>query len=135
MRRLIFAVISAIVAALFTFSACSEDGAFRFLSVRLKGGEGKIRAVAINEFTLGPSTTEVTLTLYYSATPAESFENMDAVESVHTPDLDIGRQLVIETDAAEGYYCAQAQYTVGDELRYLVSEIILYNAEGDRIQN
>ena len=127
MRRLIFAVISAIVAALFTFSACSEDGAFRFLSVRLKGGEGKIRAVAINEFTLGPSTTEVTLTLYYSATPAESFENMD--------DLDIGRQLVIETDAAEGYYCAQAQYTVGDEPRYLVSEIILYNAEGDRIQN
>ena len=103
--------------------------------MRLKGGEGKIRAVAINEFTLGPSTTEVTLTLYYSATPAESFENMDAVESVHTPDLDIGRQLVIETDAAEGYYCAQAQYTVGDEPRYLVSEIILYNAEGDRIQN
>lgn len=131
MKKAICGFILAICAALFALSACA--GTFRFLSVRLKGEDGTITAVAINEFDLSRGSVAVRLTIYRSDVRTTAAE-MQAIDSTYTADLATGERLELTADAGEGgWFCAVAEYTAEGATNYIECDPVHYDAQGNRV--
>ena len=131
MKRAALAIIFAIVAALSSFPACSGGGLFTFLSVRIKGnGDGTVTAVAINEFTLFPSSVPVMLTLYRADAAGQG--EATEIDSAYSADLDMGksRQLTAETGEG-GYFYAEIEYVAGGSARHIQCGTVYYDAGGN----
>ena len=137
MKKLIYALAAFIAVCAAMLPACSSGdnrGTFCFLSVRLKGnGDGTVTAAAINEFSLG-GEMPVTLYLYRSETFADGTEEMQLEDKISSDELAMTDKLEITCDVrGGGYFCAKAEYTADGETRYILSDVVHYDARGERL--
>lgn len=140
MRRIfaIFACAIALMCCLGCTSCKSEEqnqSLFTFLSVRMKGnGDGTITAVAQNELSLLPAVLPATLMLYASTDMQTSSDEMTAVKSIESEDLNIFQSLeIIWKVEDESYFLAEIAFSLNGETRYIQSDIIHYDVYGNRI--
>lgn len=137
MKKLIFALAAFIAVCAAMLPACSSGdncGTFCFLSVRLKGnGDGTVTAAAINEFSLG-GEMPVTLYLYRSETFADGTKEMQLEDKISSDGLAMTDKIEITCDVrGGGYFCAKAEYTADGETRYILSDVVHYDASGERL--
>lgn len=125
-----------LLAVCLSFAACGGEGSavFALLSVRIRGnGDGTVTAVARNEFALGPAVIPVSLTLYL-VPDAQDLSRRAIAAQAQTDDLDflasIEASAVVEGTA---YYYAEIVYSVYGEEEVLASELVCYDAEGNRV--
>ena len=107
---------------------------FALLSVRIRGnGDGTVTAVARNEFALGSAVIPVSLTLY-RVSDAQDLSLRAVAASAQTDDLNFLASLEASA-AVEGtaYYYAEIVYSVYGEEEVLASEVVCYDAEGNRV--
>ena len=125
-----------LLAACLSFAACGGEGStvFALLSVRIRGnGDGTVTAVARNEFALGSAVIPVSLTLY-RVSDAQDLSLRAVAASAQTDDLNFLASLEASA-AVEGtaYYYAEIVYSVYGEEEVLASELVCYDAEGNRV--
>lgn len=109
---------------------------FAFLSVRIKGGNGAVVAVAQNEFCIGPQILPVRLSVYSSDSYETDPMKMTLLEVEYCEDLDIFRTLTVTVEITdESYIMAEICYNVNGEDKYIQTETLLYNADGTRVRS
>lgn len=111
------------------FCSCGK-GIFAFVSVRMKGnGNGTVTAVAQNEFALSADEMPVALSLYFSESRDAESELVESVEA----NLKFAQKVSFDYSVqSEGYFFARLEYTVDGETRFIQSDTVFYNTEGNR---
>ena len=89
-------------------------GLFTNLSISLNGGDSKVWATVVNEFTLFPSKVMVIVQLYASDTYEENYLNMHLMSQNSIMDLDIYNSIVAEasTNGKEMYWIGRVRYDI-----------------------
>ena len=135
MKKLITAAICALAVCLLTFNGCKGGkNAFAFISVRMKGnGDGTVTAVAQNEFSLFGDKIPVTLSLYSCEEYTTDTEKMNLVSQTESEGLGAYKTLDITWQLAkESYFCARLDYSVNGDKKFILSDTVLYGADGKR---
>lgn len=124
----------------FTCVSCSAEqngnqSLFVFLSVRMKGnGDGTITAIAQNEFSIGSCDMPITLTLYASDTQEADVSKMTEVDSLTSDTLKVFQSMrLVEKVEVDRYYCARITYPFRGEPKYIQSDTVRYDKNGNRI--
>ena len=122
----------AALAATTALSGCPKDETFTFISLRLDGnGDGTVTAKVTNEFSLGKKI-DVCIDLYRSE--KEEFGMLVATSGNGSIDFGESIEVTHDTDGG-GYFCARAIYIVQNRVRYMDSEILHYDADGNRVKD
>lgn len=121
-------------------ASCGAEGKsnmFVFLSVRMKGnGDGTLTCVAQNEFSIGSFDLPVTLTLYLSEEYQTDVAKMTAADSSSCGDLNFLQTVRLDYEIqSQGYFCAQATYSVNGETQTIQSDTVRYDMQGKRISS
>ncbi len=98
-------------------ASAGEEGAinadpralFAYLTFKLEGSDGEVRAIVKNAFTLFPGIVEVQIELYSSRTFPSSYEEMTRECRVYIGDLNQGNELTARapTDGEQRYWMAR----------------------------
>lgn len=109
---------------------------FAFVSLRMEGSDGEVRAIAKNQFTFLPGIVEVQIELYSSAEYRESYKGMTLERRIYISDLNQGQELVARasTNGEESYWIARMTSEVdGSGKEEKVMGPKLFSGNGDLI--
>ena len=135
MKKLLSAAICALAVCACVSSGCKGgENAFAFISVRMKGnGDGTVTAVAQNEFSLFGDEIPVTLSLYSCEEYTTDTEKMTLVSRTESEGLGAYKTLDITWQLTEeSYFCARLDYSVNGDKKFILSDTVLYGADGKR---
>ena len=111
-------------------------GLFTSLTLKIDSADGKIFAMAKNEFTLFPATVVVRVELYSSLEYKESYADMTFESRVTTPDLNIGKSITTEAniEGVARYWRARMIYKIdGKKEETKETLTIHYDANGNML--
>lgn len=113
------------------FAPAEERRGFAvWLRLDLQGDyDGSVTAQATNNFAVGFDAVQLRLTLYYSAVQTNDAEDMTAVQTVFSQDLDIFQRIEISAPAADGgYWRAELVYrTNGSDWQQLQTDTLYFD--------
>lgn len=114
------------------FAGEARRGFVTYLRIDIQGDyNGNITAKVTNNFNLGFDTVQVRLDLYFSGTNTDNAEEMTAVQTVYSDDLDIYKSIEVSAAAESGYWKAVAVCkTNGSGWRELKTDTLLFNDSG-----
>ncbi len=137
-RRYVIICLFLLIACCIPFAGCGsgDPSVFVFLSVRMKGnGDGTITAVAQNEFELAHTAVPIELSVMFSEDYQSDISKMQTVKSERTDDLKPFGSFSVDVTAADGYFCAVVSYSVNGDVRYIQTETLQYDLNGNRVQS
>lgn len=115
-------------------SSEAEPRLFTKLDVYLNSEKQTVTANVKNTFTLFPSTVEVYIELYSSATPASSYQEMERKNVSYIADLDIGKILTTSapSNGETRYWQGRAYYRIdGGGWQETLTEVVKYDGNGN----
>lgn len=137
-RRYVIMCLFLLIACCIPFAGCGsgDPSVFVFLSVRMKGnGDGTITAVAQNEFELAHSAIPMELSVLFSENYETDASAMRIIKKEQISDLKPFGSFSVDVTAADGYFCAVVSYSVNGDVRYIQTETLQYDLNGNRVQS